>query len=157
MLRPLAPRIAVFLFAAVCAASAAATLYKWTDAQGHVVYSDQPPPPGVTGAQLKAAPPPADPNAAKALAQREADFRKRQTDQAEVTAKADQARAAAATLAQNCARAASNLRALADTGRAIVTYDNSGKSGPPEFMNDAARKAERERLTTLMRDNKCPS
>jgi hypothetical protein len=157
MLRLLAPRIAVFLLAAICAGSAAAALYKWTDAQGHVVYSDQPPPPGIASAQLKAPPPPADPTAAKTLAQREADFRKRQTDQAQATAKADQAQAAAATLAQNCARAASNLRQLADTGRAVVTYDKGGKSESPEVMSDAARKSEREQLTTWMRDNKCPS
>jgi hypothetical protein len=157
MLRQLAPRIAAFLLAAVCAGSATATLYKWTDAQGHVVYSDQPPPPGIASAQLKAPPPPADPNAAKTLAQREADFRKRQTDQAQATAKADQANAAAATLAQNCARAAANLRQLADTGRAVVTYDKADNEGAPEVMNDAARKAEREQITTWMRGNKCPS
>ena len=31
------------MLAATCAGTAAAALYKWTDAQGRIVYSDQPP------------------------------------------------------------------------------------------------------------------
>lgn len=48
-----------FIVVAVCMATAsaqlaAAQLYQWKDAQGRMVYSDQPPPPGVRNAQQKA-------------------------------------------------------------------------------------------------------
>ena len=36
--------LAQSLLAAACAGAASAALYKWTDAQGRIVYSDQPPP-----------------------------------------------------------------------------------------------------------------
>ncbi|MEW6120034.1 MAG: glutaredoxin family protein [Pseudomonadota bacterium] len=44
-----------FILVAICvAASAGATqLYQWKDAQGRMVYSDQPPPPSVRNAQQK--------------------------------------------------------------------------------------------------------
>ena len=85
--------LAVSLLAATGATDAAAALYKWTDAQGRVVYSDQPPQANVKTEQLRAAPPPANPNAAKELAQREADFRKRQADAAAASAKVGKAQA----------------------------------------------------------------
>ena len=40
--------------AAVCTPLSAAQLYQWKDAQGRMVYSDQPPPPSVKDAQHKA-------------------------------------------------------------------------------------------------------
>lgn len=40
-------RSAVFLLALAFAAPAAAELYRWTDSQGRVHYSDQPPPPEI--------------------------------------------------------------------------------------------------------------
>lgn len=40
-------RSAVFLIALTLAAPAAAELYRWTDSQGRVHYSDQPPPPEI--------------------------------------------------------------------------------------------------------------
>ncbi len=50
-------KAALFLFALGLAASSlagAAQLYQWKDAQGRMVYSDQPPPPSVRNAQQKA-------------------------------------------------------------------------------------------------------
>ncbi len=47
--------------AAFCAGSAPAALYKWTDAQGRIVYSDQPPMGNVKSEQLRGPPPPANP------------------------------------------------------------------------------------------------
>ncbi|MGC1818006.1 MAG: DUF4124 domain-containing protein [Casimicrobiaceae bacterium] len=144
----------LLVLALTCAGSAAAALYKWTDAQGRVVYSDQPPPTDVKGQQLQAAPPPANPNAAKELAQQEANFRKRQTDQAQALAKSDQARATEQQRNQGCAQARSNLLQLADTQMAIYRYNAKGER---EAMDDASRQHERDRLIAWMRDNKCGS
>ncbi|HQS99318.1 MAG: glutaredoxin family protein [Hydrogenophilales bacterium 16-64-46] len=45
-----------FILVAMCVAASAgaAQLYQWKDAQGRMVYSDQPPPPSVKNAQQKA-------------------------------------------------------------------------------------------------------
>ncbi len=59
---------------AIVALPAAAALYKWTDANGRVIYSDQPPPGNVKVESINAPPPPANPNAAKELAAKEADL-----------------------------------------------------------------------------------
>jgi glutaredoxin len=40
-------RLTFFLLAVIFALPAAAELYRWTDAQGHVHYSDTPPPPSI--------------------------------------------------------------------------------------------------------------
>lgn len=49
-------RIAAFLLAALLAAPAAAELFRWTDSEGRVHYSDLPPPPSVKKMQRIAAP-----------------------------------------------------------------------------------------------------
>jgi hypothetical protein len=60
------------------AGPATAAVYKWTDANGRVIYSDQPPPANVKVETLNAPPPPANPNAMKELAQKDAELRQRQ-------------------------------------------------------------------------------
>lgn len=144
--------IAVSLFAAMYAAGTAAALYKWTDAQGHVVYSDQPPQANVKSEQLHAAPPPANPNAARELAQREADFRKRQADAAEAGAKAGKERASSAQQAESCAQAKGQLKQLAESQLAIYRYNDKGER---EVMDEDARGRERAKLNAWIRDNKC--
>lgn len=144
--------LAVSLLAATHAAIAPAALYKWTDAQGRVVYSDQPPQANVKTEQLRGAPPPANPNAAKELAQREADFRKRQTETAEATAKSGKERANAAQNAEACAQAKGQLKQLAESPLAIYRYNEKGER---EVMDEDARGRERAKLNTWMRDNKC--
>lgn len=146
--------LTVVLIVAGSATPAAAALYKWTDAQGRVVYSDQPPNADVKTEQLRGAPPPANPNAAKELAQREAEFKKRQADTAKAEAKETKDRANAAQLAESCAQAKSELKTLAETQIAIYRYNEKGER---EVMDDDARGRERAKLNTWMRDNKCPS
>ena len=89
----------------LAAPPAVAALYKWVDANGRTVYSDQVPP-GVKAEQVGAAPPPANPNAAKDLANQDAEFRKRQMERADDAKKADKARTALAGVPEGPARAA---------------------------------------------------
>src|SRR5438034_8784388 len=84
------------------AESGAAALYKWTDASGRVVYSDQPPPGNVKSEILKGPPPPANPNAVKDLANKELEYKQRQLDKAEANAKAEKDTAAAKARTDNC-------------------------------------------------------
>ena len=153
MLRPFSLAMAGFAVAFCAAGAAGAAVYKWTDSQGHTVYSDQPPPTSVKGEQLKAAPPPGNPNAGKELAQQEADYRKHVADDAAARASAEKARAVEADRAHACATAKANLLQLADLSTPIARY---GADGNRETMSDAARAQERVRLTAFIRDNKCP-
>ena len=153
MSRALLAAIAVALGVAPLAPPALAALYKWTDAQGHVVYSDQPPPGNVKSEQLRPAPPPANPNAAKELAQRQADFQKRQAEAAKAADKTTKDQANAAQLAQDCTNARGQLKQLGESQLAIYRYNEKGER---EVMDDDARAKERARLNTWIRDNKCP-
>src|SRR5690242_14008218 len=143
---------AVLLLAAGYAAGAAAALYKWTDAQGRIVYSDQPPQGNVKTEQLRGAPPPANPNAAKELAQREADFRKRQTDAAKSEAKAGKERSDTAQHAENCTQARGELKQLTETQTPLYRYTESGTR---QILDEDARNREREKVAAWLRDNKC--
>jgi len=144
--------LAVSLLVAAYAAGADAALYKWTDAQGRIVYSDQPPQANVKTEQLRGAPPPANPNAAKELAQREADFRKRQADADAAAAKSGKQQASSEQRADNCAQVKGELKQLAESQLAIYRYNEKGER---EVMNDDARARERAKLNAWMRDNKC--
>ena len=151
MPRATLPALALLLAAAV-AAGAEAALYKWTDAQGRVVYSDQPPIGNVKSEQLRGAPPPANPNAAKELAQHEADFKKRQDDAAKAEAKATKDLATSAEHAENCAQMRAELKQLTESQLAIYRYNASGER---EVMDDDARAKERAKVNAWIRDNKC--
>jgi Skp family chaperone for outer membrane proteins len=146
--------LAACLLGAALASSAAAALYKWTDAQGRTVYSDQPPSTSVKSEQLRAPPPPANPNAAKELAQREADYRKRQTENAEAAAKSEKEREDGAKRAEACAQAKGQLKQLGESQLAIYRYNEKGER---EVMDDDARGRERAKINTFLRDNKCPA
>jgi uncharacterized protein DUF4124 len=145
--------VAAVLLAATYADCAFAALYKWTDAQGHVVYSDQPPSGNVKTEQLRAAPPPANPNAAKELAQRQADFQKRQADAAKSAEKTGKEQANAAQIAESCANARGQLKQLSESQLAIYRYNAKGER---EMLDDDARAKERAKLNAWVRDNKCP-
>jgi len=147
------PQVLLALAAALYATAGTAALYKWTDAQGRVVYSDQPPRGDVKSEMLRGAPPPANPNAAKELAQREAEFRKRQADAAEAATKAGKERMDADKLAESCAQARGKLQQLAASQLAIYRYNDKGER---EVMDEDARGRERAKINTWMRDNKCP-
>src|SRR5260221_14731640 len=93
---------------AVCALGfaalpAAAALYKWTDENGRVVYGDTPPA-GVKAERVNSAAPPADPNAIRDMASKDAQINKRQQGRAEDEAKAEKAQADAKGKLQRCAQ-----------------------------------------------------
>ena len=142
------------VLAAAFAASAEGALYKWTDAQGRVVYSDQPPAGSTKVEEVRPAPPPANPNAAKELAQREADYKKRQTDAVAAAAKADKDRNDDAKLAESCAQARGQLKQLDQSQVALYRYNAKGER---EQLDDAAREKERAKINAFIKDSKCPA
>ena len=121
----------------------AAETYKWTDADGKVHYSDQPPPPNVkepvtvkprkqsapAAATEKGAP---TPNA-KTYVEQEAEFKKRQVETAEREAAEKKKADEAAEKKQNCETARAQLRIL-QSGDRITRTDAQGER---EYMSDA--------------------
>ena len=138
---------------ALLAVPAAAALYKWTDANGRVVYSDQPP----TAANIKAEvlnspPPPANPSAPKEMAQKDLEIRKRQADRAELAAKSEKERIARSQREQECTRTANAIKQLSWGQVVIYRSNDKGEQVP---MDESDRQKERVRLETWLKDNNC--
>jgi len=127
-------------------APAMAQTYKWTDADGKIHYSDQPPPANVkeqvtvkprkpSASAPNAAPAGNDASPAKArtYVEQEAEFKKRQVETAEREAEEKKKAAEAAEKKQNCNQARAQLRSLQAGGR--VTQTNA--QGEREYMSDA--------------------
>jgi phage protein D len=145
----------VLLLAIVSALSSAAIgaqTYKWTDAQGKVHYSDQPPPADVkepitvkTPHQSPAAKPAGkDPAPAKAktYTEQEADFKKRQVETAEREAAEKKKADEAAEKKQTCTQVRAQLKGLQAGGRITQTNANGNR----EYLSDAQIGQEIERL-----------
>lgn len=149
---PRATTLAAGVGAVLClvALPAAATLYKWTDANGRVVYSDQPPNANVKVETVSGAAPPANPNAARDLAQKDAELKKRQADKADAAAKADKERTAKEKRADECTRVSASLKQLSWGQVVIYRANEKGEQVP---MDEAARQKERARLEAWQKEN----
>ena len=136
-----------YLTLALCllALPAAAELYKWTDENGKVHYSDQPPPASVKKSETikapkpqVAAPAPTTPGAKpatggpKTAAEQEMEFRKRRLETAEADAKAQKEAQAAADKKRTCDQATAQVTALERGGR--VT--KPGPNGEQNYLSD---------------------
>lgn len=130
---------------------AAAETYKWTDAEGKVHYSDQPPPSNVKNPitvtprkkSSRSGPPgegqagsgdarPA-PAAAKTTQELDAEFRQRRVEAAEKEAAQKKAEQEAENQKKNCAQARANVARLKAGGRIARTNDQ----GETEYLDDA--------------------
>ena len=133
------------------AGPALATTYKWTDANGRVIYSDQPPSGNFKVEAIGAPPPPANPNAAKELANKDAELQKKRLLRTEEEGKATKARVDANLLRENCDRARGQMITLAQSNQVVLYTTNA--QGERLAMDDAARARERQRLDAWVRDN----
>ena len=137
-------------------APAGAQTYKWTDADGKIHYSDQPPPanakeegtlkPLKPSAPTTSASPSASDKSAttakpKTYVEQEAEFRKRQVEAAEREAEDKKKAADAAEKKQNCVLARAQLQNLQSGGR--ITRTNA--QGEREYLSDAQIAQEIER------------
>jgi hypothetical protein len=135
---------------ALVALPAGATLYKWTEAGGRVVYSDQPPMGNVKYEVVTGAAPPANTEAVKDMAAKELEYKRRATDAAEKDKKAEAQRAEAAKRLDLCQRAQSNIKQLSASQIAIVRQNEKGET---VVLDDAARRKERTEIEAWMRAN----
>lgn len=147
-------------------ASLAQAQYKWIDEKGIKHFSDRPPPPSVPLKNILKAPkgvPSADnmpveqvaekpatetpgPKAAPTLAERNAEFNKRQKDAGERAKKEQADKDDKAAKEDNCERARDARRAL-DSGVRIGTAD---KNGERSVMSDEQRAAEIKRTDKVL-------
>ena len=143
---------ALLVLCALAATPVHAALYKWTDANGRVVYSDQPPMGNFKTELVQGASPPSNPNAAKELAAKEAEMKKREKDAAEAGKQTDTQRADAAKRSDQCIRMQNQARALAAEQIALVRYNAKGE---PVYLDDATRRRERAETEAWVKGN-CP-
>lgn len=126
----------MFLGALAVMANAQAELYKWTDAQGKVHYTDQPP--TVKAQVLKnsdAGQADITSQATQSLDAREQAFQKRRKDADDARVKADQEAERARVERENCAKARNNLSTLQNSPRVYST----DAAGQRTYMDDDAR------------------
>lgn len=127
----------MFLGALAVTVHAQADLYKWTDDQGKVHYTDQPP---TLKAQIikndtAAAQAGITSQATQSLDARDQAYQKRRKEADEARAKADKEAEQARVQRENCAKARNNLSTLQNTPR-VYTTDAAGQR---TYMDDAAR------------------
>ncbi|MET3133110.1 hypothetical protein AAKU55_003392 [Oxalobacteraceae bacterium GrIS 1.11] len=154
--------------ALLAAATMAQAQYVWLDNKGLRQYSDRPPPPSVPLKSILKAPggvpaaepaaadgaePDATPAAASAptLAERNADFRKRKTEDAEKQKKAADVAKRQADNASNCDSLRQN-KALLDSGRRISNTDKA--TGEAGYMTDEARAQQSQKVQRALADCK---
>ncbi|GIZ51217.1 DUF4124 domain-containing protein [Noviherbaspirillum aridicola] len=132
-------------------AGSALAQYAWIDDRGVKQYSDRPPPASVPKARILRQPggvaaaeggsppaPAATAAAAPTIAEKNAEFRKRQAEKAEKEKKSADEAKVAADRRQNCERAADYQRTL-ESGVRIGT---TGKDGERGFLSDEQRARE---------------
>lgn len=134
-----------------------AALNKWVDANGHVHYSDQPPPATVKAKVLRSTtstdlmPSSGEvgassaPAAAKTYAEKEAELKKAQKAKQEAEAKSAEEQSRTEARKSACASAQQNLRTLQD-GMRIVEI---GANGERSFVSDEQRQ---QRIAQTQKD-----
>ncbi len=145
------PAALAIVLGILCAASPAmGALYKWTDANGRVVYSDQPPTGDVKVETIAGPPPPANRNAVKEMANKEAESKKQKIDAADNAKKTAQTRADAEKRIGACKDARAELSTLSSDP--VILYKTNEK-GEAITMDDAERRRRRETVETYIRTN----
>ena len=143
----LAAAAALFL----SAPPAGAALYKWTDANGRVIYSDQPPNGNFKVETIDGPPPPANPNAVKELANKEAELKQNKMLRADEETKAAKARVDADKKREQCSRVRGQVTMMQNDQNVLLFRSN--EKGEPVYMDDAARRKERDQLEGWLREN----
>lgn len=120
----------------VLASQAQADLYKWTDAQGKVHYTDQPPTVNAQTVKRSAAGQAETTTQAKqSLDAKDQAYQKRREEEDKARAKAEKEAEEKRIRAENCARARANLETLENKPRVYTT----NAAGQRSYMDDGAR------------------
>jgi Domain of unknown function (DUF4124) len=133
----------------VSVAATAQALYKWVDDNGKVTYSDQPPLGKVKTQEVVKIPGAATSDAARQIADKDTQFKKRQDDTAKRQAEAAKKQQDETVRQDNCARARGSLRAL----RENVPLSRMNEAGETIILDSGAREAESKRLETFVEES----
>jgi len=136
---------------AVASTSTHAILYKWTDENGRVVYGDQPPP-GAKPERLNANLGPADPNAVRDMASKDAEIKKRQQQRADEATKTAKDEAEGRKKLDQCVQARGRIKTLRNDV-AVYRYNEKGEK---VFYEAADRERAIADNQKMMRDLNCP-
>jgi len=141
---------------AVCIGSACvmpvhAAMYKWVDANGRVVYSDQPPA-GAKAEKINPSVAPADMNAVRDLANKDMDLKKRQQARADDVAKAEKADTETKQRLDQCTQARGRIRTL-QMETNVYRYSPTGEK---VYMEPAERQKALGDNDKILRDLNCP-
>lgn len=135
----------------LAAPPAGAALYKWTDANGRVIYSDQPPNGNFKVEAINGPPPPSNPNAVKELANKEAELKQNKMLRADEEAKAAKAKVDTEEKRKQCTRVRGQVTMMQNDQNVLLFRSN--EKGEPVYMDDAARRKERDQLEGWLREN----
>lgn len=125
-------------------------LYKWTDANGRVQYSDRKPPDGKQAVEVRnTVSSVGSQQGYKAAAEAEKEFQKRREQQAETAQKQEQTALQDKQKAESCDAARRNLAALR-SGQRIERYNMNGERS---YLSDADRPREVQRNQQLVEQN----
>jgi len=138
-------------FLAVASTASQAILYKWIDENGRVVYGDQPPV-GAKPEKLNASMGPADPNAVRDMASKEAEIKKRQQQRADEAAKTAKDESDGKKKLDQCVQARGRIKTLRND-MAVYRYNEKGEK---VFYEAADRERAIADNQKLMRDLNCP-
>jgi hypothetical protein len=133
----------VTLIAGLTLATAGDTMYRWVDADGNVVYSDQPPPADARDARsLNERLPISEPDAeaesdAASIAEQEAEFQERRKQRADADAEASKEAENAALRKKNCEQARSDLEIVTNPPRGRLREQNA--DGELVYMTEEQR------------------
>jgi hypothetical protein len=142
---------------AVCAGvasavPAAAATYKWVDANGRTVYSDQPPADG-KAEKLNATSAPADPNAMRDLLNKDNEIKKRQAQRQEDAAKGEKAEADSKRRADQCTQTRGRIKSLREEA-ILYRYNEKGEKVVMETRDRQQALSDNEKI---LRDLTCPA
>ena len=139
-------------FIALASTASHAILYKWIDENGRVVYGDQPPP-GAKPEKLNANLGPADPNAVRDMASKDAEIKKRQQQRLDEAAKTAKDETDVKKKLDQCVQARGRIKTLRNDS-AVYKYNEKGDK---VFYEAADRERAIADNQKLMRDLSCPA
>jgi hypothetical protein len=136
----------------LAAAPVLAALYKWTDENGRTVYGDTPPA-GAKAEKVNAPTSPADPNAVRDMAAKDAQIKARQRARAEEDAKAEKTQADAKAKLERCAQLRGNIQTMR-SGAAVYKFNDKGEK---IYLEAADRERSIADSETQLRNLNCPA
>jgi Domain of unknown function (DUF4124) len=138
-------------FVALATTASHAILYKWVDENGRVAYGDQPPP-GAKPERLNPGIGPADPNALRDMASKDAEIKKRQQLRADEAAKTAKDESDGKKKLDQCVQARGRIKTLRNEV-AVFRYNEKGEK---VFYEASDRERAILDNQKLMRDLNCP-